>query len=65
MKRILITIDTEMDADCHWKKRKPVGYSSILEGIPIIYRPIWDKYNIYPIYFVSPEVLGKNNHLFV
>ena len=59
MKRILITIDTEMDADCHWKKRKPVGYSSILEGIPIIYRPIWDKYNIYPIYFVSPEVLGN------
>lgn len=57
MKRILITIDTEMDADIHWKKRKPISFSSVLEGIPKILRPIWDEYAICPIYFVSPEVV--------
>lgn len=57
MPRIIVTLDTEMDADVKWKKRKPISYSSILEGIPKIYRPVWDKYDICPIYFVSPEVV--------
>lgn len=61
MKQILITIDTEMDADIHWRKKSPITFISILEGIPKYYRPIWDKYNIYPIYFVSPEVLEDDD----
>lgn len=56
-KRLIVTIDTEMDADIHWAKKSPWEYSSIIEGIPKIYRPIWDEYGINPIYFVSPEVL--------
>ena len=57
MQQIFVTIDTEMDADIHWKKKRPIGFTSIIEGIPQIYRPIWDKYDICPIYFVSPEVV--------
>lgn len=49
-----------MDADEHWGKRWPAEYSSILEGIPELYRPIWDRYDVHPIYFVSPDVLYKD-----
>lgn len=54
--RIIVTIDTEMDADIHWKKRTPMEFSSVLEGIPKYLRPIWDRYGVKPVYFVSPEV---------
>ena len=56
MGRLYITIDTEMDADVHWNKPFPPKFSSVLEGIPQLLRPMWDKYQINPIYFVSPEV---------
>ena len=55
--RIYVTLDTEMDNDPHWGKHFPPKYTSITEGIPQLLRPIWDKYNVHPIYFVSPEVL--------
>lgn len=57
MKRIYVTLDTEMDNDQHWGKHFPPEYSSVTEGIPQLLRPIWDKYHVHPIYFVSPEVL--------
>lgn len=57
MKRIYITLDTEMDNDKHWGKHFPPEYSSVIEGIPNLLRPIWDKYQVHPIYFVSPEVI--------
>lgn len=57
MKKIYVTLDTEMDSDKHWVKRYPPTYTSITEGIPELLRPIWDKLQVHPIYFVSPEVL--------
>ena len=57
MKRIYVTLDTEMDNDTHWGKHYPPEYSSIIEGIPKMLRPIWNRYQVHPIYFVSPEVL--------
>lgn len=56
-KRIYVTLDTEMDSDVHWIKHFPAEYSSVIEGIPKFFRPIWDKCQVHPIYFVSPEVL--------
>lgn len=56
-KRIYVTLDTEMDSDLHWIKHYPPSYTSVTEGIPKLLRPIWDKYEVHPIYFVSPEVL--------
>ena len=57
---LYVTIDTEMDADIHWKKGYPAQFTSILEGIPKLLRPIWDEYNVTPIYFVSPEVVEND-----
>lgn len=54
---IWVTIDTEMDADVHWRKKWPPQYTSVCEGIPRFLRPIWDQYLVHPIYFVSPEIL--------
>lgn len=52
-----MTLDTEMDNDIHWGKHYPPEYSSVIEGIPGMLRPIWDCYQVHPVYFVSPEVL--------
>ncbi len=57
MKRLWVTIDTEMDADIHWHKSWPPQYTSVLEGIPRILRPLWNRCGVHPVYFVSPEVL--------
>ena len=56
-KHLYVTIDTEMDANKHWKKAWPPEYTSIYEGVPKFYRPLWDKYNVHPVYFLSPEIL--------
>lgn len=58
-KKLYVTIDTEMDADIHWGKKWPAEYTSIINGVPELYRPLWDRYGVKPIYFVSPEVLDS------
>lgn len=58
-KTFCITIDTEPDCDVHWKRSHPLSFESVLFGIPDILRPIWDLYNIKPVYFVSPEVINN------
>lgn len=59
MQRIYVTIDTEMDNDTHWGKHYPPTFTSIVQGVPEMLRPIWNKYMVHPIYFVSPEVLDN------
>ncbi|GAG34500.1 unnamed protein product, partial [marine sediment metagenome] len=62
MKKLFcITIDTEPDCDIHWKRSDPLTFESVLSGIPNILRPLWDKYNIKPVYFVSPEVVQNDD----
>ncbi len=56
-----ITIDTEPDCDTQWKRSSPLTFESVLIGIPKLLRPIWNHYQINPVYFVSPEVLYENN----
>jgi len=55
-KSFCVTIDTEPDCDVHWKRSSPLTFESVLLGIPFILRPIWEKFDILPVYFVSPEV---------
>jgi len=54
---LLITIDVEPDCDTHWNRSNPPTFESVIYGIPRLLRPIWNKYKINPIYFVSPEVV--------
>jgi hypothetical protein len=55
-----ITIDTEPDCDVHWRRSQPLTFESVTFGIPSILRPIWDKFGIKPVYFVSPEVVEND-----
>jgi hypothetical protein len=57
---ICITIDTEPDCDVHWRRSQPLTFESVTFGIPCILRPIWDKFGIRPVYFVSPEVVEND-----
>jgi len=59
--RLLITIDTEQDYDTHWRKQNPMTFTSVIEGIPNLLRPIWNRTNVNPIYFVSPELLYNDD----
>ena len=60
-KSLCITIDTEPDCDVHWKRSDPLTFESVLFGIPKILRPIWDKFDIRPVYFISPEVAQRDD----
>jgi len=55
-----VTVDTEPDCDIHWKRSQPLTFNSVTFGIPLILRPIWDKFGIKPVYFVSPEVVEND-----
>lgn len=57
MNKLYVTIDTEADANLKWKKAEPLQFTSVIYGIRKYLRPIWDRYGINPIYFVSYEVL--------
>ena len=58
MKKIaIITIDTEPDCDTRWRRSDPLKFDSVSIGIKTILQPMFDKYGIKPVYFVSPEVL--------
>lgn len=56
---ICVTIDTEPDCDVHWRRSRPLTFESVIFGIPSILRPLWDKFGIKPVYFVSPEVAAN------
>lgn len=61
MKTVCITVDTEPDCDIHWKRSDPLTFESVLSGIPDILRPLWNEYDIKPVYFVSPEVVQNGD----
>ena len=61
MKTICVTIDTEPDCDVNWRRSQPLTFESVTFGIGQILRPIWDKFGIKPVYFVSPEVVENDS----
>jgi hypothetical protein len=60
MKTFCVTIDTEPDCDIHWKRSNPLSFESVTVGIPELLRPIWNRFGIKPVYFVSPEVVEND-----
>lgn len=61
MKTFCVTIDTEPDCDIHWKRSNPLTFESVTVGIPELLRPIWNRFGIKPVYFVSPEVVQNDD----
>ena len=55
-----ITIDTEPDCDIHWRRSRPLTFESVTFGIQSILRPLWERFKIRPVYFVSPEVVEND-----
>jgi hypothetical protein len=60
-KFLCVTIDTEPDCDIHWRRSEPLTFESVLSGISDILRPLWNRYDIKPVYFVSPEVVQNDD----
>jgi hypothetical protein len=60
MKTFCVTIDTEPDCDIHWNRSNPLTFESVTIGIPEVLRPIWDRFAVMPVYFVSPEVVEND-----
>jgi len=54
---VAVTIDTEPDSDSRWNIKWPLSFESITTGIPDILSPLFVRYNVKPVYFVSPAVL--------
>jgi hypothetical protein len=54
---LLITIDTEVDKNPAWRVSSPASFQSVVEGIPEIFTPLFDRYGAKPTYFLSPEVI--------
>ena len=54
---LVITIDCECDKSLNWKSSNPLSFTSIIDGIPNILQPLFDKYKAIPTYLLSNEVL--------
>jgi hypothetical protein len=54
---LVVTIDTEVDKDAHWRIADPVRFRSVVEGIPGVFTPLFQRHGVRPTYFLSPEVM--------
>jgi hypothetical protein len=57
MRYLLVTVDTEIDRDRHWRIADPATFSSVTEGIPEKLSPIFARHGVRPTFLVSAEVL--------
>src|ERR1043166_745739 len=51
------TIDTECDKGPAWRVQQPIGYRSVLEGVPQRLQPLFDRVGAKPTYLLSPEII--------
>jgi hypothetical protein len=54
---LIISIDTEVDKDSRWRISRPASFRSVLEGVPDVLSPLFERYGAVPTYFLSPEVI--------
>lgn len=55
-----VTIDTECDKSLTWHNSNPLSFESVLKGVPEILQPLFQRYNIKPTYFLSPEIIEND-----
>jgi hypothetical protein len=58
-KFIIVTVDVECDKSPTWYTQYPLRFKGVLDGIPNILQPIFEKYRIYPTYLLSPEIIAN------
>ncbi|MBI3899538.1 MAG: hypothetical protein HY308_14770 [Gammaproteobacteria bacterium] len=54
---VLATIDTECDHDPSWVRSNPLGFRSIVEGVPERLQPVFDAAGAVPTYLLTVEVM--------
>jgi hypothetical protein len=58
---LAITIDTEADHTVTWVKSSPLTFRSVLEGIPNLLQPLFNRYGAKPTYLLTSEVLENDS----
>jgi hypothetical protein len=64
-RRLLVTIDTEVDKDAEWRIARRAPFASIVEGIPDVLQPLFDRYGVVPSYLLSSEVMEDDDSVAV
>lgn len=54
--KTVVTIDVEPDSDRHWKRKSPLSFSSLFNGLPYLKR-LSQIMQVPFVFFLSPEVL--------
>lgn len=54
---LVVSIDTEVDKSANWRISDPPSYRSIVEAVPRIFSPLFERYDANPTYLLSPEVI--------
>ncbi len=54
---LIVTIDTEVDKDAHWRISTPASFSSVRRGVLETLSPLFDEYGVVPTYLLSGEVI--------
>src|SRR5689334_12820740 len=54
---LAVTIDTECDKGPEWRVQQPIGYRSVLEGVPQRLQPLFNRFGAKPTYLLSPEMI--------
>lgn len=54
---MIVTLDTEVNKAPDWRISNPVSFSSVTQGIPAIFSPLFWKHGIRPTYLLSYEVM--------
>lgn len=53
-----ITIDTEVDKSHDWRVSNPETYVGIHRGVSEVLQPLFNRYGVKPVYFLSNEILA-------
>jgi hypothetical protein len=56
-RKLVISIDTEVDKDRRWRISEPPAFESVRAGVPGLLTPLFERHGAIPTYLLSPEIL--------
>lgn len=57
---LVVSIDTEVDKGPDWRIADPPSFRSVVEGVPGVLSPLFERYDATPTYLLSPEVIEND-----
>lgn len=57
---MVVSIDTECDKGPDWEIQRPLRFRSVIEGIPRVLMPLFERYGVKPTFLLSPEVIQND-----